>query len=138
MKQASRGPLHKAAVSGQYELVKMLLGSDEDVDQRDQVLVSANRCLLILTFLSCFSRLLAEGCVWALLQHYMLCFQEPTQHSDWPDWPVLTGVIDRQQIFVFLKISISRSCSSVDCLSYVHTIPLYLSAPARGRESLVY
>ena len=50
----------------------------------------------------------------------MLCFQEPTQHSD---WPVLTGVIDRQQIFVFLKISISRSCSSVDCLSYVHTIP---------------
>ena len=64
----------------------------------------------------------------------MLCFQEPTQHSDWPDWPVLTGVIDRQQIFVFLKISISRSCSSVDCLSYVHTIPLYLSAPAGQRE----
>ncbi|CAH3181517.1 unnamed protein product, partial [Porites lobata] len=33
---ASRGPLHKAAVSGQYELVKMLLESGEDVDQRDQ------------------------------------------------------------------------------------------------------
>ena len=44
MKQASRGPLHKAAVSGQYELVKMLLESGEDVDQRDQVLVSANLC----------------------------------------------------------------------------------------------
>ena len=52
----------------------------------------------------------------------MLCFQEPTLHSD---WPVLTSVIDRQQIFVFLNISISRSCSSVDCLSYVHIIPLH-------------
>ena len=34
-----RGPLHKAAISGQYETVKMLLESGEDVDQRDQVLV---------------------------------------------------------------------------------------------------
>ena len=37
-KQASRGSLHKAAISGQYETVKMLLESGEDVDQRDQVL----------------------------------------------------------------------------------------------------
>ena len=37
-KQASRGSLHKAAISGQYEMVKMLLESGEDVDQRDQVL----------------------------------------------------------------------------------------------------
>ena len=36
--QASRGSLHKAAISGQYETVKMLLESGEDVDQRDQVL----------------------------------------------------------------------------------------------------
>ena len=28
-----------AAISGQYETVKMLLESGEDVDQRDQVLV---------------------------------------------------------------------------------------------------
>ena len=39
MKQASRGPLHKAAISGQYETVKMLLESGDDVDQRDKVLV---------------------------------------------------------------------------------------------------
>ena len=37
IKQASRGSLHKAAISGQYETVKMLLESGEDVDQRDQV-----------------------------------------------------------------------------------------------------
>ena len=37
-KQASRGSLHKAAISGRYETVKMLLESGEDVDQRDQVL----------------------------------------------------------------------------------------------------
>ena len=37
-KKASRGSLHKAAISGQYETVKMLLESGEDVDQRDQVL----------------------------------------------------------------------------------------------------
>ena len=37
--QASRGPLHKAAVSGEYKTVKTLLQSGEDVDQRDQVLV---------------------------------------------------------------------------------------------------
>ena len=37
-KQASRGSLHKAAISGQYETVKILLESGEDVDQRDQVL----------------------------------------------------------------------------------------------------
>ena len=39
LKQVSRGPLHKAAISGQYETVKMLLKSGENVDQRDQVLV---------------------------------------------------------------------------------------------------
>ena len=37
-KQASRGSLHKAAISGQCETVKMLLEGGEDVDQRDQVL----------------------------------------------------------------------------------------------------
>ena len=37
LKQVSRGPLHKAAASGQYDMVKMLLVSGEDVDQRDQV-----------------------------------------------------------------------------------------------------
>ena len=37
LKQVSRGPLHKAAASGQYEMVKMLHESGEDVDQRDQV-----------------------------------------------------------------------------------------------------
>ena len=37
-KQASRGSLHKAAISARYETVKMLLGGGEDVDQRDQVL----------------------------------------------------------------------------------------------------
>ena len=42
--QASRGPLHKAAISGQYETVKMLLESGEDVDQRDQVLVFSSLC----------------------------------------------------------------------------------------------
>ena len=42
--QASRGPLHKAAVSGEYKTVKMLLESGEDVDQRDQVLVFSSLC----------------------------------------------------------------------------------------------
>ena len=42
--QTSRGPLHKAATSGQYETVKMLLESGEDVDQRDQVLVFSSLC----------------------------------------------------------------------------------------------
>ena len=42
--QASRAPLHKAAISGQYEMVKMLLESGEDVDQRDQVLVFPSLC----------------------------------------------------------------------------------------------
>ena len=37
-KQASRGSLHKAAISGRYETVEMLIGGGEDVDQRDQVL----------------------------------------------------------------------------------------------------
>ena len=42
--QASRGLLHKAAISGQYETVKILLESGEDVDQRDQVLVFSFLC----------------------------------------------------------------------------------------------
>ena len=66
LKQASRGPLHKAAISGQYETVKMLLEGGEDVDRRDQVLVLSSLCKLnvqqdllpslrswILEFLSC-------------------------------------------------------------------------------------
>ena len=36
-KQASRGSLHNASISGQYEMVKMLLDSGDDVNQRDQV-----------------------------------------------------------------------------------------------------
>ena len=47
--QASRGPLHNAAISGQYETVKMLLESGEDVDQRDQVLVFSSLCNLAKT-----------------------------------------------------------------------------------------
>ena len=35
-KQASRGPLHKAAINGQFETIKVLLES-EDVDKKDQV-----------------------------------------------------------------------------------------------------
>ena len=34
--QASRGPLHKAAINGQFE-TKVLLESGEDVDKKDQV-----------------------------------------------------------------------------------------------------
>ncbi|KAM7440847.1 hypothetical protein ABFA07_010016 [Porites harrisoni] len=41
--KASRGPLHKAAISGQYETTKMLLESGEDVDQRDQIDFRARR-----------------------------------------------------------------------------------------------
>ena len=37
----SRGSLHKAAISGQCETVKMLLEGGEDVDQRDQVLLKS-------------------------------------------------------------------------------------------------
>ena len=47
LKQASRGPLRKAAISGQYETVKMLLDNGEDVDQRDQVLVIFSLCNFI-------------------------------------------------------------------------------------------
>ena len=35
--QASRGPLHKAAINGQLETIKVLLESREDVDKKDQV-----------------------------------------------------------------------------------------------------
>ena len=37
--QASRGPLHKAAIRGEYKMVKIRVECGEDVDQRDQVLV---------------------------------------------------------------------------------------------------
>ena len=37
--QASRGPLHKAAINGQLETIKVLLESGEDVDKKDQVCV---------------------------------------------------------------------------------------------------
>ena len=37
--QASRGPLHKAAINGQFETIKGLLESGEDVDKKDQVCV---------------------------------------------------------------------------------------------------
>ena len=51
----SRGPLHKAAISGQCETVKMLLESGENVDQRDKVLVFLSLC----TFAKPVARLLA-------------------------------------------------------------------------------
>ncbi|CAH3175259.1 unnamed protein product, partial [Porites lobata] len=35
--KASRGTLHKAAISGEYEMVKRLVECGEDVDQRDQI-----------------------------------------------------------------------------------------------------
>ena len=38
-KQASRGPLHSAAINGQFEEIKVLLESGEDVDKKDQVCV---------------------------------------------------------------------------------------------------
>ena len=42
LQQLSRRELHKAAINGQYETVKMLLSSGENVDLRDQVLISFN------------------------------------------------------------------------------------------------
>ena len=35
--QASRSALHKAAINGQYDTVKMILDSGEGVDKRDEV-----------------------------------------------------------------------------------------------------
>ena len=61
----------------------------------------------------------------------MPCVHEPTQHSD---WPLLTSVIDRQQIFVFLKISMNRNCSSVECLSYVPLYRISLNSNGAGRQ----
>ena len=61
----------------------------------------------------------------------MTCVHEPTQHSD---WPLLTSVIDRQQIFVFLKICINRNCSSVECLSYVPLHRFGMNSNSRGRQ----
>ena len=87
--------------------------------------------VLILTFFSCFSRIRAGACVWVLLQYCMTCVHEPTQHSD---WPLLTSVIDRQQIFVFLKICINRNCSSVECLSYVPLHRFSMNSNSRGRQ----
>ena len=57
---------------------------------------------------------------------------EPTQHSD---WPLLTSVIDRQQIFVFLKVSINRNCSSVECLSYVPLYCISMNSNGPGRQN---
>ena len=76
MKQVSRGPLHKAAVSGQYEMVKMLLESGEDVDQRDQVLVFLSLCKSnAYGFLHSFL---------ALVDYEQeTCVGEPTHHSNW-------------------------------------------------------
>ena len=42
--QASKGSLHRAAVSGQHETVKELLESIEDVDQSDEVFVFFSLC----------------------------------------------------------------------------------------------
>ena len=42
--QASRGPLHKAAIRGEYRMVKIRVECGEDVDQRDQVLVFYSLC----------------------------------------------------------------------------------------------
>ena len=82
MKQASRGPLHKAAISGQYETVKMLLESGDDVDLKDQVLVFPGHCKSnACGFLHSFLKASFEyNCIF--------CVHERTQHSD---WPVITG-----------------------------------------------
>ena len=87
--------------------------------------------VLILTFFSCFSGIRAGARVWVLLQYCMPCVHEPTQHSD---WPLLTSVIDRQQVFVFLKISINRNCSSVECLSYVPLYRISMNSNGPGRQ----
>ena len=87
--------------------------------------------VLILTYFSCFSRVRAGACVWVLLQYCMPCVHGPTQQSD---WPLLTSVIDRQQIFVFLKICINRNCSSVECLSYVPLHRFSMNSNGRGRQ----
>ena len=42
--QASKGSLHRDAVSGQRETVKKFLESIEDVDQSDEVLVYFSLC----------------------------------------------------------------------------------------------
>ena len=42
--KASKGSLHRAAVSGQHETVKELLESGEDVYQSDEVLVFFSLC----------------------------------------------------------------------------------------------
>ena len=42
--QASRGPLHKAAIRGEYRMVKIRVECGEDVDQKDQVLVFSSLC----------------------------------------------------------------------------------------------
>ena len=44
--QASRGPLHKAAINGQFETIKVLLESGEDVDKKDQVCVLCSLIIL--------------------------------------------------------------------------------------------
>ena len=66
-----------------------------------------------------------------MLQYCMPRVHEPTQHSD---WPLLTSVIDRHQIFVFLKIAINRNCSSVLCLSYVPPHRFSMNSNGRGRQ----
>lgn len=77
MKQISRSPLHKAAVSGQYEMVEMLLESGEDVIQRDQVLAFPSLCKSnAYGFLHSF----------LALEDYEQepCVHEPTHHSNLP------------------------------------------------------
>ena len=85
MKQVSRGALHKAAVGGQYEMVKMLLESGEDVDQRDQVQVFPSLCKSnAYGFLHSFL---------ALVDYEQKpCVHEATHYSN---RPVVTSVIDR-------------------------------------------
>ena len=129
--QASRAPLHKAAISGQYEMVKMLLESGEDVDQRDQVLVfpslyKSNAYGFLDSFLA--------------LEDYEQepCVHEPTHHSN---WLVVTSVIDRRQIVFAENIHcISRNCSSVECLSYmyVHTMYVYTVHTVAPRKAIRY
>ena len=68
-----------------------------------------------------------------MLQYCMPCVHEPTQHSD---WPLLTNVIDRQQIYVFLKISINRNCLSVECLSCVPLYCISMNSNVPGRQEL--
>ena len=116
----SRGPLHKAAIRGEYRMVKIRVECGEDVDQKDQVLVFSSLCnfcakpwarllafpgLGILTFFSCLRRLQAGPCVGVLRQlsswqgkwrknlYKTLIAYLAFVNEFIPHWPVMTDTI---------------------------------------------